>query len=372
MKKNREWKWVPGRELVGATLAALAAVGDKRAAAAVIHYTRNPGCDFLFTELTGCLSVIGHKALPELLADVREGIAKRDFSYEQMQLAGVLGNIGAKEAVPLLREFLDLQYDDQWRERDFKSVAIGALAKLNAVEEIDRIAQEYPKAREETQYVIIESLKQLWKNDTKRVLQYMISGNGDHRTGVAGRILAQIGRREDYQALKGKVREGGPEYQAAAYGTIKVLAASLIRMETDQKTRAIPPLPATESWAKERSELRVLVDALEEGIHDERTASLLAREFEFLDGQMQFATLGCLAKYYGKSPRNVIAEVISPRGIVSALRSGSPQPLLDAIAEALPAMAEGERKEAIASELRKLPDDTAKRILAAMAASNRK
>jgi HEAT repeat protein len=559
MGKSRDWKWIPGREFIGATLGALAAVGDKRAATAVMHYLRNPGCDFLFTELTQCLSAVGPKAFPELLAAVKEGIAKRDFSYEQMQFINVLANIGNKDAVPLLRDFLEIRYENEWRERDFKSLAIAALARLNAEAEIDRIALEYPKARPETQYVIIESLKQLWKNDTKRILEYMVKGDGDHRTAVTSRLLVQLGGLGDYQALKGRIREGGAEYQAVAYSTIKAIAARLVAQETKQKTReawnlwsqfggagtlktpqavlvllhllnnnpyqmhekslalqalgdigaeyelpeemvgriaqqlqpenkfirfaaagalgrlgrkdglpsvteylknpppdevyieamaerayaqitrtihprmtekvlgdeqwhviaildlaeadpSLPvkallesivaksanaewrkraqavlpkvstpktgdlvkkPLPLLDPWAKERSELRVLVDALEEGVQDEKTCGILIGVFEFLDGQMQFAVLGRLAKYTGKPPQKLIAELIPPRAIASGLRSGAPQALLDLMTETLPSMPEGERRAAILAELRNVPGDAAKRLLEAMAASTK-
>jgi len=241
MAKKREWKWIPGREFIGATLEALAAIGDKRAALAVHRHLRKPGCDFLYVDLTKCLSAIGRQALPELLAAVSDGMRARDFSYEQLQCVMVLGTLNDKQAVPVLRGFLDLRYDDEWRERDFKSAAIGALAALSAVDEDDRIAQEYPKARPETQYVIVTSLQQLWKNDTSRALQFMVSGNGNYRTLVAGHILAQRGRREDREALKTHLREGGPEFQAAAYGAIKAIASRLLRQEAEQKTR--------EAWA---------------------------------------------------------------------------------------------------------------------------
>lgn len=140
--KDEEWKWIPGRDLIGATLKSLAKTGDKKTALLVIYYIRNPGCDFLYEELKQCLSSIGRPAVPELITAIEEAIDNNIYDWGIQILVEALIDIGDPRAIPFFMELLSAQYPDQWRRRDFNGLALQGLGRLRAREALDHVAHE--------------------------------------------------------------------------------------------------------------------------------------------------------------------------------------------------------------------------------------
>lgn len=147
--KDQDWKWIPGRDLISATLQSFSQTGDKKTALLVIHYIRNPGCDFLYEELKSCLSQIGKPAVPELIAAIREDFNNNLYDWARLILLETLGDIGNPQAIPFLIEILDSTYHDQWIERDIKGTALQSLGKLRACEALDQIARELMSGKNE-------------------------------------------------------------------------------------------------------------------------------------------------------------------------------------------------------------------------------
>jgi HEAT repeat protein len=147
--KDGDWKWIPGRELIGTALKSLALIGKKDEALQVLGYMRSPGCDFLYTDLAGCLAKIGRPIVPEISAAIRDGVQDKQYDQGTMGLIEVLGDLNDPSAVPVLREMLDWQYSDQWVREDATQKAITGLGKLKAHEAIDRIAFELLHSPEE-------------------------------------------------------------------------------------------------------------------------------------------------------------------------------------------------------------------------------
>ena len=148
--KDSDWKWIPGRDLIGATLQSLSLIGNKETAILVIHYTREPGCDFLYEELKSCLSSIGKHAVPELITAIEEDLNDNLYDWGRLVLVETLGNIADPRAIPFLTKLLDWPYPDQWRERDFKEVALRALGNLGAHDALDKIQRELSHGKEES------------------------------------------------------------------------------------------------------------------------------------------------------------------------------------------------------------------------------
>ncbi len=157
--KDSDWKWIPGRDLIGATLTSLSRVGDRETALLVIHWARNPGCDFLYEELKSCLSSIGKPAVPELIAAIREDMNNNLYDWGRLVLVETLGNIGDAQAIPFLIELLDRPFPDQWVERDFKEAALRALGQLGASHALGKIEAELFHGKEEsTRYAAASAL----------------------------------------------------------------------------------------------------------------------------------------------------------------------------------------------------------------------
>ena len=157
--KDSDWKWIPGRDLIGATLASLSRNGDRETALLVIHWTRNPGCDFLYDALGSCLSSIGKPALPDLIAAIREDLNSNLYDWGRLVLVETLGNIGDPQAIPFLIGLLDWPYPDQWIERDFKEAALRALGQLAAPDALEKIEVELFHGKEEsTRYAAATAL----------------------------------------------------------------------------------------------------------------------------------------------------------------------------------------------------------------------
>jgi len=160
--KDRDWKWIPGRDLIGTTLRSLAKNGDKETAFLLIQYIRNPGCDFLYEDLRMCLSQIGKPAVPEIIVAIKEDLKKNLYDYGRIILIESLRDISDYQAVPFFIEMLDWTYPDEYLERDFKRAAIQGLGKLKAKEALNKIETELLYGKEEwTRQIAAQSLGQI-------------------------------------------------------------------------------------------------------------------------------------------------------------------------------------------------------------------
>lgn len=170
--KDEEWKWIPGRDLIGATLKSLAKIGDRETALLVIYYIRNPGCDFLYEDLRQCLASIGKPAVPELIAAIDEDFNNNLYDWGRQILVEALGDIGDSRAVPFLIEMLNATYPDQWSERDFKGMALKGLGKLRAKEALNHIAHELVHGKDEsTRQSAAHALGQIGSSQAFRILE---------------------------------------------------------------------------------------------------------------------------------------------------------------------------------------------------------
>ncbi len=170
--KDREWKWIPGRDLIGATLTSLAKVGDKETALLIIHYIRNPGCDFLYEDLKQCLSAVGKPAVPELIAAIRKDLDSNLYDWGRQILLEALADIGDSRAIPFFIEIISAQYPEQWSERDFKELALQGLGKLNAREALEYVAYELIHGREEsTRQIAAHALGQIGGYEAFKILE---------------------------------------------------------------------------------------------------------------------------------------------------------------------------------------------------------
>ncbi len=179
---DEEWKWIPGRDLIGATLKSLASTGDKKTALLVIHYIRNPGCDFLYEDLKQCLSAVGRPAVPELITAIEEAIDNNVYDWGIQILVEALADIGDRRAIPFFIELLSAQYPDQWRERDFKGLVLQGLGKLRAQEALDYVAHE------------------------------VIYGKDEAARQSAARALGQIGGCEAFRILEEKLKKSDTQW----------------------------------------------------------------------------------------------------------------------------------------------------------------
>ncbi len=179
---NSDWKWIPGRDLVGATLGSLSQVGDRESAFLVLHYIRNPGCDFLYEDLKKCLVSIGQPIVHEIIAAVKEDINKKPNDWGTRVLFEALCEVRDPLAIPFFIETLQQSFSDQYTERDFKSLAISGLGKLKVHEALGMVARE------------------------------LKSGNDPSIRYVAATALGQIGGGKAYAALEEKLMQLDEEY----------------------------------------------------------------------------------------------------------------------------------------------------------------
>jgi HEAT repeat protein len=147
--KDRDWKWIPGRNLIGAALKSLGMIGDEESARLVLYYTRNPGADFLYQELKQCLVSIGRPIIPEIMTAIKEDLDKQPYYNDVDLLLGALGDLGDTQAVPFLSGLLDTNYHDEYIESDVKSKVLLSLGKLKASSAIDKIENELMHGRDE-------------------------------------------------------------------------------------------------------------------------------------------------------------------------------------------------------------------------------
>lgn len=148
-RHDREWKWIPGRDLIGSTLRSLARVGDRETAKWIIHYIRNPGCDFLYEDLRKCLAAVGRDSVEEITRALTEDLHAGLYDRGRLILVESLGDTGNPEAAPYLRSLLTREYPDEWRRRDFQENALNALGKLGSAESIPAIGKQMFEAKNE-------------------------------------------------------------------------------------------------------------------------------------------------------------------------------------------------------------------------------
>lgn len=149
-KKDRNWKWIPGRDLIGATLKSLSVHGDRETALHIIHYIRNPGCDFLYSDLKSCLISTGYNVVDKLCMAIKEDLDNDKYDWGRLTLIEALGDIDNPDAIPCLIELLNRHYADRWSERDIKTAVINGLGKLQAEEALPEIERELYKGKEES------------------------------------------------------------------------------------------------------------------------------------------------------------------------------------------------------------------------------
>jgi hypothetical protein len=160
--KDQDWKWIPGRDLIGATLQSLAKIGDREAAIFVMQYIKNPGCDFLYDDLKECLIAIGQPIVPELIAAIKDDLNKNLYDQGRQTLMAVLSEIGDTRAIQFFIEMLDWSYPDMWSERDFKGWALAGLGKLETKEALEIISRELTEGKDESiRYIAARALGQI-------------------------------------------------------------------------------------------------------------------------------------------------------------------------------------------------------------------
>ncbi len=160
--ENSDWKWIPGRDLIGAALGSLARNGDKETALLVLGYIIDPGCDFLYEDLRQCLSSIGKSAVPEIIRSTHAGLRDKPMDYANQILIESLGAIGDTAAVDFFITLLDTTYADEYFERDIKNKVLESIGKVKGHKAFDWVVQELLHGRDEwTRQVAAQALGQL-------------------------------------------------------------------------------------------------------------------------------------------------------------------------------------------------------------------
>jgi hypothetical protein len=128
---DKEWKWIPGRTLIGAALDSLTSLGpDRDAALQVAGHLRNPGCDFLNDPLKNALVRLGPPAVPDLIAMVREDLAADRFDWQNLAMVEALGGMKDTRCRALFQALLEWEYPDDYKKRDFTAAARAGLEAL--------------------------------------------------------------------------------------------------------------------------------------------------------------------------------------------------------------------------------------------------
>jgi len=157
--KDDNWKWIPGRDLIGATLSSLSRNGDEEAARLVLGYIINPGCDFLYEDLRKCLSSIGQTVVQDIINAITGNLRDKPNDYANQILLEALGDIGDQTAVDFFISLVDTTYEDTYLERDIKNKALEGLGKLRAVKAIEAMTNELFKGKDEwTRQVAAQAL----------------------------------------------------------------------------------------------------------------------------------------------------------------------------------------------------------------------
>lgn len=128
---DKNWKWIPGRTLIGAALDSLASLGpDRDAALQVAGHLRNPGCDFLNDTLKNALVRLGPPAVPDLIAMARTDLEAGRFGWENLAFIEALAGIRDARCRPLFEVLMEWNYPDPYQKRDFTAAARAGLEAL--------------------------------------------------------------------------------------------------------------------------------------------------------------------------------------------------------------------------------------------------
>jgi HEAT repeat protein len=170
--KDQDWKWIPGRDLIGATLQSLAKIGDREAAIYVMQCIKNPGCDFLYDDLKECLIAIGKPIVPELIAAIKEDLIENLYDQGRQTLMAALSEISDARAIQFYIEMLNWSYPDMWSERDFKGWALAGLGKLETKEALEIIGRELNEGKDESiRYAAAHALGQIGGYESFKILE---------------------------------------------------------------------------------------------------------------------------------------------------------------------------------------------------------
>ncbi|HEX7319994.1 MAG TPA: HEAT repeat domain-containing protein [bacterium] len=160
--ENSDWKWIPGRDLIGAALGSLAKNGNKETALLVLGYIIDPGCDFLYEDLRQCLSSAGKSAVPEIIRSTQANLRNIPVDYANQILIESLGAIGDTAAVDFFITLLDTTYADEYLERDIKNKVLESIGKVKGHKAFDAVVRELMQGRDEwTRQVAAQALGQL-------------------------------------------------------------------------------------------------------------------------------------------------------------------------------------------------------------------
>jgi HEAT repeat protein len=160
--KNSDWKWVPGRDMIGAALGSLARNGDKETTLLVLGYIMDPGCDFLYEDLKRCLSSVGRSAVPEIIRSTQANLRDKPMDYANQILIESLGAIGDTAAVDFFITLLDTTYADEYLERDIKNKVLESIGKVKGRRAFNCVVRELLHGRDEwTRQVAAQALGQL-------------------------------------------------------------------------------------------------------------------------------------------------------------------------------------------------------------------
>jgi len=295
---NSDWKWIPGRDLIGAALQSLGRVGGRESALRVIKYIKNPGCDFLYTDLMKCLSQIGKPAFEELTETIHDGLKTKPNDYANQIILEALVEIADPRAIPFFIELVNADYSDEYLERDVKCLVLRGLGKVKAAQATDEIARELDHGKE-------ESIRQ-----------------------AAAQALGQIGGERAFGILEDRIRQWDAEWvvRECFAGLVQIAFTELkndsLKLEVARLYAAkgnyeyafdvlYQPLAAGEAWGKAyffeildhvpmRQKMYLVIDLL-----NTRDAEVFERTLRFLD---QATKLGVKARFVDDDGKKAAAR----------------------------------------------------------------
>ncbi len=226
MERDKDWKWAYGRELIGSTLSSLSVIGNEETGRIALQYMQDPGCDFLYRELKGCIDSLGKFVIPEIIEAIREEIEKKPYSPASQPLIETLGNSGSKDAVAFLMKLLDLP-DEKDVMNDNRRAAIQSLGQLKAEEAAEKIAEIMVKNnnfKSESEQALINIYAD---RDNKELTKILKEGKGNYRSIAAASVLGSRGEKEELDVLQGELKGAGKEYEAVLKEAIDRIKARL-------------------------------------------------------------------------------------------------------------------------------------------------
>ncbi len=222
MQKDRDWKWIPGRTLIGATLESLAVLGDARTVARLVQHLQKPGCDFLGIEFMKCLAKIGHKNVPAVLRAIDSyfppGVDIKTWRGEDYQAVDTLmmslGQIQSQESIAYLKEVLELDRKEIKRKQ-LGMRAVDGLGNLKARGAAGLIAIEFMDGDKNTKVTAEHALYSvLAKAKVEELVPMAGSGGEDGETLAAVFGLGFLGGEQELVMLQHT--RGGKRFQKMA------------------------------------------------------------------------------------------------------------------------------------------------------------